>query len=320
MSFLNLAFLWGLAAASIPIIIHLFTRRRPKDVPFPSLEFLTEVNQSEIRRLKLKQWLLLLLRTLAVAAIALAMSRPALKGTVGLHGGAATTVVVLVDRSGSMGAASPASAGGGSLIAAGRRVVASVLATLGPQDECLLVPYDHAPEPITPKPSSDLGRLRAATQGLEAGARTTDHALALELAATALGESHSLNRELFWVSDFQTAGFSDAAGHARAPHAPEGPWAQTRVYLVPLPARSHSNVGLTDVSLAPSEGDVSVSVTSRSFDAPAGDLAVEVLDAASGSAIGRGFLNAPAQGDASTLLPLSRLPEQGGVATLPDDA
>ena len=88
MSFLNPLFLFGLAAAAIPVIIHLFTRRRPKEVRFPSLEFLAEVNQSEIRRLKLKQWLLLLLRTLAVAALALAMSRPALKGSVGLRSGA----------------------------------------------------------------------------------------------------------------------------------------------------------------------------------------------------------------------------------------
>ncbi|HTM57256.1 MAG TPA: BatA domain-containing protein, partial [Candidatus Udaeobacter sp.] len=159
MSFLNPLFLFGLAAAAIPVIIHLFTRRRPKEVRFPSLEFLNEVNQSEIRRLKLKQWLLLLLRALALAALALAMSRPALKGTVGMRGGAATTVVVLVDRSGSMSAASPASAGGGTLIGAARRVVENVLATLGPLDECLLVPYDHTPEPVTPRPSSDIGRL-----------------------------------------------------------------------------------------------------------------------------------------------------------------
>src|SRR2546428_772978 len=80
MSFLNPLFLFGLAAASIPILIHLFTRQRPRETRFPSLEFLAEVNRSEIRRLKLRQWLLLLLRTPAVAALAPAMSRPALKG------------------------------------------------------------------------------------------------------------------------------------------------------------------------------------------------------------------------------------------------
>ena len=56
MSFLNPLFLFGLLAAAIPVIIHLFTRRRPREVPFPSLEF---------------------------AAIALAMARPALRGSVG---------------------------------------------------------------------------------------------------------------------------------------------------------------------------------------------------------------------------------------------
>ena len=319
MSFLNPLFLFGLAAAAIPVIIHLFTRRRPKDIPFPSLEFLAEVNQSEIRRLKLKQWLLLLLRALAVAALALAMSRPALKGSVGLKGGAATTVVVLVDRSGSMGAAAPVSAGGGTLAGIARRVVENVLATLGPQDECLLVPYDQAIAPVTPRPSSDLGRLRAVTQGLTASARTTDHRRALEFAATALRESHALNRELFWISDFQSSGFNGKGAAPATPRAPDGPWAQTRIYAVPITPRSAANIGLTDASLAPSESDVSLSVTSRSFNAPAGDLAVEALDAAAGTSIGRGFLNAPAQGDASTLLPLSRLPAEGGVAVLPED-
>ena len=319
MNFLNPLFLFGLAAAAIPVIIHLFTRRRPKDIPFPSLEFLFEVNQSEIRRLKIKQWLLLLLRALAVAALALAMSRPALKGSIGLKGGAATTVVVLVDRSGSMNAAAPASAGGGTLIGGARRVVENILATLGPQDECLLVPYDQAIAPVTPKPTSDLGRLRAATQGLVAGARTTDHRRALELAASALREAHTLNRELFWVSDFQSSGFGGPTGAINTPRAPDGPWAQTRIYAVPVQPRSSSNVGLIDASLAPSESDISLSVTSRSFDAPAGDLAVEALDASSGIAVGRGFLNAPARGDASTLLPLSQVPPQGGIASLPDD-
>src|SRR5262249_5798882 len=80
-SFLNPLLLFGLAAAAVPILIHLFTRKRPREVPFSSLEFLAEVNRSEIRRLRLRQWLLLLLRTLAVAALALAISRPALEGS-----------------------------------------------------------------------------------------------------------------------------------------------------------------------------------------------------------------------------------------------
>ncbi|HEY2955652.1 MAG TPA: BatA domain-containing protein [Candidatus Eisenbacteria bacterium] len=312
MSFLNPFFLFGLLAAAIPILIHLLTRRKPREVMFPSLEFLTEVNQNEIRRLRLKQWLLLALRTLAIVAIALAMARPALEGAVGRASRAATTVVAICDRSGSMGAASGSAT---TLVAEARRVLEDLFTTLGPADELLLVPYDRAPQPVTPRPSSDLARLRAAVQSLTPTASTTDHVRALELAAGALSESHALNRELFWISDFQSAGLPPGAASFAAPR---GPWAQTRVYLVPLVPRSRANAGLADVALAPTESGTALSVSAVSFGAPRGDLAVAVVDAA--GEIGRGFLNLPERGEAATLLPLSRLPEQGGVASLPDDA
>ena len=336
MNFLNPLFLFGLAAASIPIIIHLFTRRRPKEVRFPSLEFLSEVNQSEIRRLKIKQWLLLLLRTLAIAALAIAISRPAVRGSLGSKSGAATTVVVLVDQSGSMTAAAGGS-GGGTLLDQARRVAEDLQTTLGPQDEIQLVPYDAGPHPATPRPSSDLGRMRAAVQSIAPTARVTDHAAALDFAARALGESRALNRELFWISDFQRAGFAAptaGAGAATGPAgaasagtvapvrftAPDGPWDRARVYLVPLEPRSRANAMLSDAALAPTEGELALSVTGSAFGAPPGDLAVDVREARTDAELGRGFLDLPARGDASTLLPLARMPEQGGIARIPDDA
>jgi hypothetical protein len=309
-NFLNPLFLFGLFAAAIPILIHLLTRRRPREVRFPSLEFLSEVNQSEIRRLRLKQWLLLLLRTLAVACVALAMARPALRGSLGAASRASTSMVVLVDRSGSMGAAG---ASGATLVAEARRLFEDLLTTLGPGDELMLVPYDRAPQPATPGFSADLGRMRATAQALVPTAATTDHRRALEAAAGALAASHALNRELFWISDFQAAGFEHGAAVA-----PPGPWAQTRVYLVPVVPRSRANAALTDAALAPTEGGAALSVSGASFGAPAGDLAVTVREG--DAEIGRGFLNLPARGEAATLLPLARVPEQGGVAGIPDDA
>lgn len=320
MNFLNPLFLFSLAAAAIPVIIHLFTRRRPREVKFPSLEFLSEVNQSEIRRLKIKQWLLLLLRTLAVAALALAMSRPALRGSAGPRGEAATTVVVLLDRSGSMSAGTR----GGTLFGEARRTVEDLLTTLGPGDELMLVPYDDHPAPYTPRPVSDLARLRGALQSLTPGSRTTDHTAALAQAGRALAESHALNRELFWLSDFQSAGAVDsgaAGGTTRAGsplRLPEGPWDRARVYLVPFAPASRANAGLTEVSLAPAEDGAALSVTAMGYGISEGDLAVEVREG--DRSLGRGFLPMPARGEASTLLPLTGAPSEGGVAVLPDDA
>lgn len=323
MSFLNPLFLLGLAAASIPILIHLFTRKRPREVPFSSLEFLAEVNRSEIRRLRLRQWLLLLLRTLAVASMALAISRPALKGTTVLARGASTTAVVLVDQSGSMSAVAP----GGSLMADARRAVEGLLASLGPEDDLLLIPYDEAPHPASTGPLADSRRLRAEAQALDPTARATDHGRALEFAARALAQSHSLNRELFWLSDFQAAGFAPAGTVSSTspdnmvPAAPpEGPWGQVRIYLMPFAPASRSNVGLSDASLAPTESGIALGVAGIAHGARPGDLSVEVRDLADHAELGRGYLSIPQDGEATTLLPLARLPDLGGMVAIPDDA
>ena len=336
MNFLNPLFLFGLGAAAIPVLIHLFTRRKPREVRFPSLEFLAEVNQSEIRRLRLKQWLLLLLRTLAVALLALAMSRPSLQG--GARGGtAASTLVALVDVSGSMGAPD---AEGRPLTATARRVVESLLATLGPADELLLVPYDRTPRPLSEQPLADAGRLRAAAQALVPSESATDHGAALELAARALQNSHALNRELFWVSDFQRTGFGE-----RGLQLPPGPWGSSRVYLVPIQPRSRANAALTSAALAPAADSgqaPALEVSAVSFDAVAGtgaqDFALEARELATNGAgdsrsagaggtessrdlsLGRGFVSLGARGEGRALMPLSRLPEAGGEVLLPDDA
>jgi hypothetical protein len=324
-NFLNPLFLFGLGAAAIPVLIHLFTRRKPREVPFPSLEFLSEVNQSEIRRLRLKQWLLLLLRTLAVALLAMAMARPSMQG--GARGGsAASTLVALVDVSGSMGAPD---ADGRPLTATARRVVESLLATLGPADELLLVPYDRAPQPLSDAPLADAARLRAGAQALAPGASATDHAAALSLAARALARSRALNRELFWVSDFQRTGFG-----GRGFELPSGPWRTSRVYLVPLAPRSRANAALSGAALAPAAdagAAPALEVIAESFDAVDGgspqDFALEARELAppGGSAatelsLGRGFVSLAARGEGRTLVPLARLPEGGGEVLLPDDA
>ena len=94
MTFLNPLYLFGLLAAGLPIVIHLLTRRRPKRIPFSSVEFLREVNVAQLRRFRLREFLLLALRTLAIALLALALSKPALKGAVGPGAGPANSTVV----------------------------------------------------------------------------------------------------------------------------------------------------------------------------------------------------------------------------------
>ncbi|HUQ72001.1 MAG TPA: BatA domain-containing protein [Planctomycetaceae bacterium] len=76
MSFLSLAFLFALPLAAAPILLHLFDRRRSVMIEWGAMQFLAEAVRRRTNARRLQQWLLLLLRTLAVACLVLALARP----------------------------------------------------------------------------------------------------------------------------------------------------------------------------------------------------------------------------------------------------
>ena len=101
MSFLSAAFLWGLPLLSVPVAIHLLSRRQQDVVKWGAMQFLLD---SRIRRRKmwrLDDLLLMLLRTLAVICIILALARPLWHGT-GLGRATGRDVIFVWDVSGSM--------------------------------------------------------------------------------------------------------------------------------------------------------------------------------------------------------------------------
>ncbi|MDA7936741.1 BatA domain-containing protein [bacterium] len=78
MTFLNATLLFGLAAITVPVVLHLIARREPRKVVFPSIRFLTKRIESNRSRLRVRRWWLLALRILAVALLAIALARPAI--------------------------------------------------------------------------------------------------------------------------------------------------------------------------------------------------------------------------------------------------
>lgn len=76
MTFLKISMLLGLAAVAIPILIHLLNRSRPKVHDWGAMQFLLASVKSRSRRIRMEDAILLCLRCLALAAVALAMARP----------------------------------------------------------------------------------------------------------------------------------------------------------------------------------------------------------------------------------------------------
>ena len=101
MGFLTPLFLAGLAALAVPVLIHLIQRERKNVVQFPSLMFLRRIPYESVRRRKIRNWALLLVRLAALALIVGAFARPFLRRpevTAAASGGA-REVVILIDRS-----------------------------------------------------------------------------------------------------------------------------------------------------------------------------------------------------------------------------
>ncbi|MBI2824868.1 MAG: VWA domain-containing protein [Planctomycetia bacterium] len=73
------AMLGWLAAAGVPLLIHLLNRRRHREIEWAAMQYLLAAIRKNSRRLKIEQWLLLAVRTLLVVAIVAAVAEPVLE-------------------------------------------------------------------------------------------------------------------------------------------------------------------------------------------------------------------------------------------------
>jgi len=206
MTFLNPVLLFGLVAAAIPIIIHLLNLRKLKTVEFSTLQFLKELQKTKMRRVKIKQWLLLALRTLLVIAVVLDFSRPALRGSLagfGIGGTthAKTTIVILLDDSPSMSVRNER----GVLFTQARDLALHVLDLVKEGDEAYVVPFSHLRHVPAFYPSHDTAPLRKMLQGLSFSYESVSFREALGVVSKILGESKNVNREIYLITDAQAS-------------------------------------------------------------------------------------------------------------------
>ena len=103
MGFLNSTLLLGLVGIVIPIIIHLLNLHKVRKVEFSSLMFLKAIDETKVKKVQLKNILLLFLRVLVIGIIVLSFANPVIdKKIVGLDGGKNICIIYL-DNSQSMG-------------------------------------------------------------------------------------------------------------------------------------------------------------------------------------------------------------------------
>lgn len=194
------AFLAGLLAIAVPVVIHMIHRERRETLAFPSLMFLRKIPYRSVRRQKIRHVLLLLLRCAAIALVVAAFARPFLDRPLAA---AATSdsreLVILLDRSYSMGYAGRWA----------RAVEAARSASRGirPQDRLSLVTFGTSATQLVP-PTAALARFDASLEKLRPGSEPTRYAAGLRMATQILGASDAARKEIVLISDFQKTGLS----------------------------------------------------------------------------------------------------------------
>jgi hypothetical protein len=200
MSFLAPAFLAGLAAIAVPVIIHLIHRERKVVIEFPSFMFLERIPYRSVRRQKIRHLLLLLLRCVAIAMLVAAFARPFFQRRhAPITGTGAREIVVLLDRSASMGYADRWTKAKD----AAKRAVSG----LGATDRATLVLF-AGDAMVASEPMARPDRIAAAISAAKLSAEGTRYAPALKLASQIVSASSLPRREVVLISDFQKIGWT----------------------------------------------------------------------------------------------------------------
>ena len=208
LSFLNTAVLLGLLAVGLPILIHLFARQKLRRIDFSSTDFLKTIQQQTMRRVRLRQMLLLILRCLAVFFIVLAFARPTLRTQDFFgKGHAQSSVVILLDRSMSMGR--------NDLFMQAKEKAASVLGFVGEEDEAAINAVPQASDATELVHGGAGLNQKLERIGVLTGRGNISEAV-LDASIALSREIHNINQEVFLISDLQATGYEipdDSTAH-----------------------------------------------------------------------------------------------------------
>ncbi|HET9621894.1 MAG TPA: BatA domain-containing protein [Kofleriaceae bacterium] len=285
MGFLAPLMLVGVIALAVPIAIHLIGRRRARVVKFAALDFLLATKRRTARRFRLRERLLLIVRAVACAAVAIALAKPytscARKGPQVMRGPQAA--VLVIDDSFAAGFV----VDGRPWLRAATDEARRILTQLGPEAEIAIVRAAEGADHPT-ELTRDHIRLRDQLLALEPSARPADTTRALARAAQLLAASSHVRKTVFLLSLLARTGLK--------PDDP--PWGKDGPVLAVSdlrPARM-PNLAITGLRGDPDPGAASRGVA---FDAEVGNFSdaaakVELSLTIADRVVARGTLDVPA--------------------------
>jgi hypothetical protein len=179
--FLNPIMLAGLFAIAVPVAIHLLNRRKTQRVVWAAMRFLQASVRRNQRRMRVQDWLLLLMRCGLMALLALIVARPALHAAAS-YGRTGVTAVIVLDNSYSMSQ----SDGAVTNFDRARKSAEQVLDSLGAGGSAAVLLASDTVEELIPQPTTDLDLARQTIREAKLTDRSTDLLPAMQRAAEIL--------------------------------------------------------------------------------------------------------------------------------------
>ena len=303
MAFLNPVMLYGLTAATAPLVLHLLNRSRYRSVEWGAMMFLEGMTPRSHHSTTIKQWSLLLLRTAMISLIAFALARPVLyaRAATPPRPGRSAAVMVL-DRSASM-----------SLNDNGRRRLdlakEAIFQLLSPgfkrgDDLWLLALGDGDPASAAVY-ASDPMELAQHVHDVNSASGAADVASGLNRAIKLLASSDAANREIYLVCDRAAQGWSGVDNQFVQQWTQQAR-GRVRLFVIPVGSQDTDNVAIESITVSPSPAVVNqpleVQVRVRNFGSvprAAVPITVESRDrSGKQEVLSRSTLNLPALGSA----------------------
>ncbi len=245
--FINAGLAAGAALASIPIILHLFFRQKPKLLVFPALRLVKERQKQSRKKLRIKNWLLLLARVALIVLMALALARPRLWSKTSLGDGEVPTAMAMVfDTSLSMSYTERDK----TRLEEAKERARTILKRAHAGSRVFVI--DSA-QPITPAPLSPVAAQKR-LDGLTILAINRPLNAALQAASKALEDTDQPRREIYVFTDLARSGWdlgqplrTEAKAEDTKKEADKKPTVpQVATYLVRLSPEKPRNVAVVE--------------------------------------------------------------------------
>lgn len=239
MNFLNPAILFGLIAAALPLVLHLLNLRKLQQIEFSTLHFLKEMQKNKIRRVKLKQIILLILRTLLIICVVLAFARPTVERNVaGMGSFARSSNVIILDNSFSLNVSDE----NGNRFTQAKRAVNNILNAMNEGDEVCIIEMANMLNTKMYSFSRNIDYLRDEVGKTKIAYCPANFDAALSQSAKILEGANNFTKNIFIVTDAQPNIFENKFDKIEARN--------TSVYFIPIGDKSKiKNISLDSIDI-----------------------------------------------------------------------